>query len=165
MHTLLRLPPDRIRPCSLPEVKGPAVVFPIDQYDLPFLVAGLGEQAIGCILGENYTYEAVALAGAHEHKGLAVEGLEFELDLASMYSLEGQYPLAGSLVRSADSLELVYKQGSRAFSRSARVTLITGLPPAGENVRAGFRSWSAVLQVGDSRIEVWRNSVPEPQQR
>src|SRR3569833_479240 len=100
------LPVDRVRACRVSQVVGPAIVLPVEQYDLPFLVVGRGDEAVACIVGEQYPFEGMSVEEAGNHKGLAVEGVEFELDLSTVYSAEARFTsVLGSLVRSETRLE------------------------------------------------------------
>ena len=104
------LPIDRIRPCRVSEANGPAIILPVEQHDLPFLVVGEGDAAVACILGEKYPFEGMPLATAGNHKGLAIEGIRFEVDLDTMYAAEGRFTaIFGSLIRTGTALDLLYK--------------------------------------------------------
>src|SRR6185437_4438587 len=110
------------RPALLNEVKGPAILLPIDRYDEPFVVFGNGEDALVCFLGDNHKFHAFLQAKAQNYKGLAIEGVEFEVDLDSAYSLDASYMAAGSTIRSGTTLDLVVygEEGSYPRKRGFR---------------------------------------------
>lgn len=154
------LPAQRVRPARLPDVKSPAIVLPADEWDLPFIVAGEGDQAVACFLGDRYTFQGMPLKEASNFKGLAVEGVEFEVDLKPMHSLEAGRPTAGALVRAGDELQLVYQAENR-YPGFLRVPLLRGLDAASSGTEIAFHAWSAVITERDEKLVVWRKTAPE----
>lgn len=156
----LSLPAERVRPCNLPDVKSPAIVFPTDEYGEPLLVVGRGEESIVCFLGSRHVYGGFPQADAANFKGLAVEGIEFEVELASMYALEGAISVPGSLVRVESSLQLVYRAERGSYPRLRRAFVMDDLIAASEGQQVGFPAWRCVIGVGQQRVEIWRNNAP-----
>ncbi len=159
MAPLLSLPVGRARPARLPDVQGPASVLPVDEWDFPFIVAGAGESAVACFLGSQYTFVGMPLAQAGNYKGLAIEGVEFDLELGGAHSLEAGRPAAGAVVLSGDTLQLVYKAEER-YPGLQRAALITGLEAASAGTEFAFHAWRAHITVGDLKVEVWRKDAP-----
>lgn len=87
--------------------------------------------------------------------GLAVEGLEFEVDLESAYDPGSLNAIAGSIIRKDDRLETITRmKHPDGFSHYQRVILAAGLPIADGERETGFTRWRAVTYDGDEAIKI-----------
>ena len=156
------IPAKFVRPCKLDGVKGPAILLPTSKHGEPFIVVGTGDAARVCFLGENYRFQAFPQAEGGNWNGIAVEGIEIELELDSAGSDLGTMP--GAMIRTGTELQLAVSIRSHGFPESRRVTVQSDLPAGGNGCDVVFTRWRAVIKDGDKVIEIKRvDATPQPE--
>ena len=146
------IPPRFLRPAKLSTVSPVGILLPLDRYDGHFIVAGSGSDVFACFLGEEHRFEGFLAASAEDWKGLAVEGLEIQVDLDSATSLDGSYPRPGSVVRRGSELQLVVTVRNNGFRDTRRVLLADGLPAASDDEQVAFGRWKAIVREGEDAV-------------
>ena len=120
-------------------------------------MAGAGEEVYACFIGDDPThrFEAFRLSLASNWKGLAVEAVEIEVDLASAQSLDGNYLTAGSVVRNGTDLHLIarVKEGG-GFRELRRIPIARNFPSADDGEGVAFLRWRAVIRDNDTIIPI-----------
>lgn len=144
------VPASVVRPTTLAGITTPAAVIPVEDYGEPFVVVGKGADATACFIGENHTFETMPAVDNQNWKGLAIEGLQVEVDMNSAYSLEAKHPMIGSIVRSGTKLLLVAKaRDGHGFQEVRRFPVQDDLPEGADGVSIAFRRWRLVLRDGE----------------
>lgn len=149
------LPTKFVRPTRVSDARGPAIVMPFVDRNEAMLVTG-GAPAHTCFISGAYNGHGFLKEKAARWDGLAVEGVEFEVDLSSQFrpSLISQ-PL-GAIIRTNGGLEiLMAMKDGHGFDEAHRVPLDDGNSPTPDPLEAGFSRWRAVICQGSERIDVF----------
>lgn len=144
------IPIKYLRPVHLMDIQTPAIVLPVGKYGEPFFVVGKGEEAVAAFIGEAHTFETMPALDNTHWRGLAIEGLEIEVDPTSAYSLEESVRIIGSVVREGSGLALIARaQGPHGFKETFSFPIHDDLQQGAKEMRVGFARWKAVLRDGD----------------
>lgn len=140
---------DICRPSYLSGIKTPAVVLPVGPYDETFVVFGEAGQEIACFMSGQHRFDVMPAVNNENWQGLAVEGLTVELDISSATDTTHSSPPNGSMVRSADRLEMLTIGRTSGFARASRIPVLSGLPVGDTNLAVAFTRWSLVKRDGE----------------
>lgn len=146
----MMLPTRLLRPSMLPEVSGPAVLLPVGSHSRPFLVCA--EHAF--FIGKDYQFEGFEKDSGGRWNGLAIEGVEIEVDTASAYDRDDENPPIGSVLYHGSDLIFVGVVG-QSYKQRYYAALQTGIAAAPDNLRFGFNRWRVVVRDGEQVHEVW----------
>lgn len=146
------LRPDEINVGSLADAQPLTLVLPRTKYEQPMLVTADAEHRTAIFLGKDHRFESFVCDTADNWKGLMVANVSLEIDETSVFDPESEYTPTGALVREQDRIAMAARgRDPHGFNHQVLVPLITGLPEAGERLRAGFRKWQVVLSQGEDK--------------
>lgn len=149
------MPAALLRPTRVSDAQGPAVVLPFAQHSEAMLVTG-GGPAHSCFLSGPYTGHGFLKEKAARWNGLAIEGVEFEVDLSSQFQPALIDQPLGAIIRTSGRLELIVAmKAGHGFDEAHRVALDEGAPPSADSLEAGFTRWRAVIRQGSDQIQVF----------
>jgi hypothetical protein len=152
------LPPSLLRPALLGDVQTPGILLPTDKYGAPFLVIGDKGDPMAIFLGDDHKFQSFR-RGKNEHwGGLAIEGIEIELQMGSAVDLVGPLKRPGMIIRKDDQLTFA-AIAEGPFGRTTEIPFQSGLPKATHGREVGFLEWRAVIAVGKDRYTVWSSSL------
>lgn len=156
---MTRLPAAFVRPAKLKEVRAPGILLRVGKYGAPFLVIGDEDDLHAVFLEGQYKFRSFKLAKAENWSGLAIEDVEFELDLDSALDVSGYGRAPGSILRSGSSLSFA-AIADDAFGRTTEIPILTSLSEASPEERTVFCKWRALVIVGQERRVVWECEIP-----
>jgi hypothetical protein len=149
------LPARLLRPAKLSEVSGPAIVLPDPGRDDAFLVTG-GDQPYVCFIEGNYVGDGFLKREAARWSGIAIEGVNFEVDRTSAFQPALIDQPLGALIRSGTELQVFVGAKERyGFREATRAALAADLPASSDNSEMGFTRWRAVIHDGLRQISVF----------
>ena len=149
------LPVHLLRPATLDQVTGPAIVLPEPGREDAFLVTG-GERPYVCFIAGSYTGDGFLKEKAGSWSGVAIEDVNFQVDASSAFKPAVIDQPLGALIRVGAELQMFVGTTDRhGFKEAARVTLLADLPVSSDNVEVGFTRWRAVVGEGTSRVVVF----------
>jgi len=157
--SMTSLPATLLRPAKVSEVRAPGILLQVGKYGAPFLVAGDKGDLQAIFLDGSYKFRSFKLAKAENWSGLAVEDIEFDLDLESGLNVSGYGRSPGSMLRSGSLLSIA-AIADDAFGRTIDIPILTNLPGGSDNERTAFYSWRAFVMVGDHQRIVWESKIP-----
>jgi hypothetical protein len=106
-----------------------------------------------------YKFRSFKLAKAENWSGLAIEDVEFELDLESAFDVSGYGRAPGWILRSGSLLSIA-AIADEAFGRTTEIPILTNLSEASSDERTAFCKWRVFVTVGDERRVVWECDIP-----
>lgn len=148
-----------MRPAKLKDVGTPGILLQVGKYGAPFLVAGNKSDPVAVFLDGKYKFRSFKQLASENWDGLAIENVEFELDLESAIDLSGYNRIPGTIIRHGEQLSIA-AIGDDAFGRMIEIPLVEGLPSGAPEQRVAFFSWRAFVTVGEEWRTVWDCKIP-----
>lgn len=147
---------------SLADATPLSLLLPRTKHETAMLVCGSPAEPMTVFLGEQYRFESFACANATNWKGVIVPEISIEVDESAIFDPDMNDYRTGSVIRRAEQLNIVVigEDGHR-IKRQIQIPLMMGLPPTGENQRAGFSKWQIVVGTGQQKRVLWKtDTVP-----
>ena len=142
------IPIKSCKTAELNEVCGLALLLPTDEFGAKFLVTS-HDESMAVFLGGDYVHHAFPTAQTANWKGLVIENVEIEVDLASIYSLEKEEPYLGSIILDGSSVKIVARVKNGGWTETRAVALNNGECTETSSTRVGFTRWQAIMRDGD----------------
>ncbi|QAY78145.1 hypothetical protein [Sphingosinicella sp. BN140058] len=140
-----------LRPSKVPDVKGPAIVFPLIGRDQGTMLVTGGEMPHVCFLEGTYVGEGFEQAKAGRWEGLALEHIEIEVDQTAQFRPALIRQPLGSIIRTGSSLEVIISiKDGHGFDTAARIP-IEGTAAEERELEVGFTKWRAVINEAAER--------------
>lgn len=150
-----------LRPATLSETRGPAMFFPFGRNGEVFAVTGAAP-SMAVFLDGTYAHEAFPCDAAGNWNGIAIEGVEIEVDLNSIYDINIHGLILGSVIRAADAISIVARvRSADSFKETRALPIIDSLPLATERLQAGFKYWQAVIRNSGERHVIYAQGCSE----
>lgn len=129
-----------------------SLLLALSDNDSTFLVGGTLEAPVAIFCGhEVHVFQCFDAREGTNWRGLIVPDIRIEIDETSVFDAGYVATRLGTLLRTGPQLQLCAK-ADQSFSRQAKVTLQTGLPPT-HDVVAAFSRWRIVVGEGlDRRV-------------
>lgn len=156
------LPPYLVRPALLSEVQPPGILLQIEKHGAPFLVVGEGDEIDVVCLGGQYQFRTFKRSTAESWSGLAIEGVEFEVNTDTAVDVMGFRRIPGIFIRKGKLLTIVAISDNN-FRQVVEIPIEKDLPEGSAGREVAFTECRAFVTVGKERRPVWEFSVPMEQ--
>jgi hypothetical protein len=153
------LSPDQMRPALLSEVRSPGILLQTSKYSAPFLVIGDEDDADVICLDGDHKFQSFKRSGAQGWAGLAIEGIEFEIDPETAIDLVGFRKIPGLIIRKGSLLSIT-AMSDNAFRQTIAIPVLSSLPEGSLNQEVAFTRWRVLVTVGKERRIVREFSMP-----
>lgn len=152
------------RPGCLGEMTTPAFILPVDDYGEALAIFGNAKNRVAMFVGDQRRFDIMPADRNDRWRGILIENLNIEADLASAFSTESQPRTRGTLLRTATELKIFGNVKDGGLPRAQSVVIATDLSSGPDRYEVGFRRWSLVKRDGD-RILFERVIEAEPLQK